>query len=52
MKLYIVTNSCAYIVGVYDNEGAARAARIIAEMNGVVNPYIETVIMNESKETV
>ena len=48
MKLYIVTNSCAYIVGVYDTEASANAARVIAEFNGVVNPYIETVELNKT----
>lgn len=52
MKLYIVTNSCAYIVGVFNDEKLAENALLIATLNGVVGPYIETVIMNESKETV
>ena len=28
MKVYIVTNSCAFIVGVYDTEAQAKAARL------------------------
>lgn len=47
MKVYVVTNDCAFIVGVFDNEGAARAARIIAEMDGVVDPFIQQVELNQ-----
>ena len=46
MKLWIVTNGCAYIVGVFDTEARARAARIEAEMNGVVGAYVEAVELN------
>ena len=46
MKLWIVTNGCAYIVGVFDTEAQARAARLEAEMNGVVGAYVEAVELN------
>ena len=46
MKLWIVTNGCAYIVGVFDTEAKATAARVEAEMNGVVGAYVETVELN------
>ena len=49
MKVWIVCNGCAYIVGVYDSEAAARAARTQAEFDGVVGAYIETVTMNETR---
>ena len=46
MKVWVVTNSCAYIVGVFDTEAAAKAARVQAEFDGVVGPYIEAVELN------
>lgn len=49
MKVWIVCNGCAYIVGVYDSEAAARAARMQAEFDGVVGAYVESVTMNETR---
>lgn len=47
MKVWIVTNGCAYIVGVFDTEAAAKAARVQAEFDGVVGPYVEAVELNK-----
>lgn len=47
MKVWVVTNGCAYIVGVFDTEAGARAARVEAEMNGVEGAYIEAVELNK-----
>ena len=46
MKVYIVTNSCAFIVGVFDSEEKAKAARLQAEFDGAVGVYIETATLN------
>lgn len=46
MKVWVVTNGCAYIVGVFDSEKKARSARLDAEMNGVVGAFVEEVEMN------
>ena len=47
MKLWIVTNGCAYIVGVFDTEAKARAARVQAEFDGVIGAYVEAVELNK-----
>ena len=47
MKVYIVTNDSAYIVGVFDTQAAAGAARMQAVMNGVVDPWIQQVELNK-----
>lgn len=47
MKVWIVTNGCAYIVGVFDTEAAAKAARLEAEFDGVVGPWIQQVELNK-----
>lgn len=46
MKLWIVTNSCAYIVGVFDSKQKADSARLEAELDGVVGAYVEPVELN------
>ena len=46
MKVYIVTNDCAFIVGVFDTQAAAGAARMQAVIDGVVDPWIQQVELN------
>lgn len=46
MKVYIVANDCAFIVGVYDTEAQARSAHMLAIMDGVVDPWIQAVELN------
>jgi len=47
MKVYIVTNDCAFIVGVFDTQAKASAARMQAVMDGVVDPFIQQVELNQ-----
>lgn len=47
MKVWVVTNGCAYIVGVFDTEAAAKAARAQAEFDGVAGLYVEAVELNK-----
>ena len=47
MKVYVVTNDCAFIVGVFDTQEKAGAARMQAVMDGVVDPFIQQVELNQ-----
>lgn len=47
MRVFIVTNNCGFIVGVFDTQAKASSARIKAELDGVVNCFIQSAIMNE-----
>ena len=47
MKVYVVTNDCAFIVGVFDTQEKASAARMQAVMDGVVGPFIQQVELNQ-----
>lgn len=46
MRVFIVTNNSGFIVGVFDSQSKASSARIKAEMDGVVDCFIQSAIMN------
>jgi len=47
MKVYVVFNDCAFIVGVFDTQEKASAARMQAVLDGVVDPWIQQVELNQ-----
>lgn len=52
MKVWIAMNDCGYIVGVFDTEAQARAARLEAELRGVECVFVQSATINDSRYSV